>query len=217
MNVIEVYGTRRSGHHGIIGWLKHNFDAKYGKKKVFYLNDLTNNHGLQGVALDIKIEEIRNNGAEYLFVSYEDEFTSTTRIEGPTKKIVVIRDIINNAASRYKAHPHGAMEIKDRYVNIWKEHAVFPAKIRFEDFIANKEVRDSFSLSLGVENIDVTDDMIYCSNNGSSFVSKTKDTIENYLTRYKMVEIPESKLQLINTPDINQLRFQLGYISDITQ
>lgn len=211
MKIIEVYGTRRSGHHGIIAWMKWNFDAKYGKAKVGYLNDLTNNHGLRGDALYGKINEFKQNDTEVLFVSYEDEYTSMTRVEGSTTKFVVLRDILNNAASRYKAHPKGAMMITEKYVDIWKEHAAFPKLIKYEDFLMHKEIRDEFSLSLGVENIDVTNDMHYCSNIGSSFIGKNVDSIDNYLNRYKMIDLPESVINLIQTEEIRQVRLSLGY------
>lgn len=212
MKVIEVYGTRRSGHHGIIGWMKWNFDNQYGKENVAYLNDLTNNHGLRGEALASKVNDFYQNGTKYLFVSYEDEYTSMTRIVGyETTKFVVLRDIINNAASRYKAHPKGAMMITQRYVDIWKEHARFPMKIKYEDFLTNKTARDEFSRQLGVENIDNTDDIHYCSNIGSSFVGRIKDTTENYLSRYKMIDLPETALDLIQTKEVTDIRLALGY------
>lgn len=213
MEVIEVYGTRRSGHHGIIGWMKHNFDNAYGKENVHYLNDLTNNHGLRGDGLINKVKDIEQSGAKFLFVSYEDEFTSVTRLpEYSTTKFVVIRDILNNAASRYKAHPRGAMLISEKYVNIWKEHGNFHRLIRYEDFLMNKEERDSFSKSFGVDNIDVTDDLTYCSNIGSSFIGRQIDTNDNYLNRYSMIELPKDKIDLITTDEVNEVRRKLRYI-----
>lgn len=212
MQVIEFYGTRRSGHHAIIGWLKFNFDAKYGKDKVAYLNDLMNNHSLRGDALQHRIYEIERSGAEYLFVSYEDELTTVTRLPNyKTKKYVILRDIKNNVASRYKAHPKGAMLVSEKYVEIWKEHARFPDKIRYEDFLTSKPIRDAFSLKVGAENIDVTDDVNYCSNIGSSFVGRTKDTTDNYLNRFSMIELPEYIHQLIGTEEIKQIRKSLNY------
>lgn len=212
MEVIEFYGTRRSGHHAIIGWLKFNFDAKYGKEKVFYLNDLMNNHSLRGDALLQKVGEIERAGAEYLFVSYEDELTTVTRLPNyPTTKYVIVRDIKNNVASRYKAHPRGAMLVDEKFINIWKNHSQFPDKIRYEDFLSNKPVRDAFCQKLGVENLDITNDVNYCSNIGSSFVGRTKDTTENYLNRFSMIELPEHIHQLIDTEEIKQIRRNLNY------
>jgi hypothetical protein len=212
MQIIEIYGMRRSGHHAIIGWLKFNLDNHYGKEKVHYINDLINNCSYKGESLMHKVNEYKNTGAEILLVSYEDELTSVSRIEGyETKKFVIVRDIKNLSASRYKASKHGAMRIDQKFVDTWTEHTNFPNKIRFEDFLLDKNVRDNFSLRFGVENIDITDDVKYCSNIGSSFVGRVKDETENYLNRFQMIEIPEHLLQFITTPEVESVRKKMNY------
>jgi hypothetical protein len=213
MQIIEIYGMRRSGHHAIIGWLKFNLDNHYGKEKVHYINDLINNCSYKGESLMHKVNEYKNTGAEILLVSYEDELTSVSRIEGyETKKFVIVRDIKNLSASRYKASKHGAMRIDQKFVDTWTEHTNFPNKIRFEDFLLDKNVRDNFSLRFGVENIDITDDVKYCSNIGSSFVGRVKDETENYLNRFQMIEIPEHLLQFITTQEVESVRKKMNYL-----
>ena len=213
MQIIEVYGMRRSGHHAIIGWLKFNLDNHYGKEKVHYINDLINNCSYRGETLMHKVNEYKDTGAKVLLVSYEDELTSVSRIEGyNTTKFVIVRDIKNLSASRYKASKHGAMRIDQKFVDTWTEHTNFHNKIRFEDFLLDKNVRDNVSLRFGVENIDVTDDVKYCSNIGSSFVGRVKDEPENYLNRFQMIEIPEHLLQFITTQEVESVRKKMNYL-----
>lgn len=213
MQIIEIYGMRRSGHHAIIGWLKFNLDNHYGKEKVHYINDLINNCSYRGEFLMHRVNEYKDSGAEVLLVSYEDELTSVSRIERyETKKFVIVRDIKNLSASRYKASKHGAMRIDQKFVDTWTEHTNFPNKIRFEDFLLDKNVRDNVSLRFGVKNIDITDDVKYCSNIGSSFVGRVKDENENYLNRFQMIEIPEHLLQFITTPEVESVRKKMNYL-----
>lgn len=214
MQIIEIYGMRRSGHHAIIGWIKFNLDNHYGKDKVHYINDLINNCSYRGEFLMHKVNEFKNSGAEVLLVSYEDELTSVSRIEGyNTKKFVIVRDIKNLSASRYKASKHGAMRIDQKFVDTWTEHTNFPNKIKYEDFLLNKSIRDSVSINeFGVQNIDITNDVKYCSNIGSSFVGRVMDEPENYLSRYKMIEIPEHLMQFITTPEVEFTRQKMGYL-----
>jgi hypothetical protein len=104
------------------------------------------------------------------------------------------------------------MRIDQKFVDTWTEHTNFHNKIRFEDFLLDKNVRDNVSLRFGVENIDVTDDVKYCSNIGSSFVGRVKDEPENYLNRFQMIEIPEHLLQFITTPEVESVRKKMNYL-----
>lgn len=213
MNILEVYGMRRSGHHAFIGWLKHNFDAKFGRQNVHYINDLYNNHSVKGETLEAKVRELELIPTnKLLIVSYEDVFTNESRLQGyATLKISFVRDIFNNAASRYKASKHGAMRIDEVFVNRWIDQANFEFKFKYEDFLQNKEARDKLCEIFDIPNVDVLNDVNYCSNIGSSFVGRTKDTIENYLNRYNMVELPENIITLITSEKVQEVRKRLGY------
>lgn len=213
MNILEVYGMRRSGHHAFIGWLKHNYDAKYGKPNVHYINDLYNNCSYRGESLEAKVKELASVPTnQLLIVSYEDVFTKETRLEGyTTLKIAFVRDILNVAASRYKASKHGAMRIDDAFVSKWIDQANFPFIFKYEDFLQNKPARDKLCEIFDIPNVDILDDVNYCSNIGSSFVGRTKDTIENYLNRYKMIELPENIITLITSDEVQAVRKRLGY------
>lgn len=219
MNILEVYGMRRSGHHAFIGWLKHNFDAKYGKSNVHYINDLYNNCSYRGETLEAKVQELASVPTnKLLIVSYEDVYTSESRLEGyTTLKIAFIRDIINTAASRYKASKHGAMRIDEAFVNKWIDQANFQFIFKYEDFIQNKPERNRLCEIFDIPNVDILDDVNYCSNIGSSFVGRTKDSVENYLNRYKMVELPENIISLITSEKVQEVRERLGYNIDYFQ
>lgn len=214
MEILEVYGMRRSGHHAFIGWLKHNFDAKYGRQNVHYINDLYNNHSVKGDVLDWKVQELAAVPTNVLLiVSYEDVLTTESRLEKyERKKIVFIRDIINVAASRYKASRHGAMLINDKFIERWIEQANFPFKFKYEDFLQNLEARNSLCAHFDMQNLDILNDVNYCSNIGSSFIGRQHDTIENYLTRYKMIELPENVISLISSEQVQDVRRKLGYL-----
>ena len=49
------------------------------------------------------------------------------------------------------------------------------------------------------------------SNIGSSFIGRKHDTIENYLNRYQMVELPENIVTLITSEEVQEVREKLGY------
>ena len=205
---------RRSGHHAFIGWLKHNFDAKYGKQNVHYINDLYNNHSVKGDLLEYKVQELASVPTNVLLiVSYEDVFTSESRLENYRReKLVLVRDIINVSASRYKASKHGAMRIDEKFIDRWIEHANFNFKFKYEDFIQNVDARNSLCAHFDIQNIDILNDVNYCSNIGSSFIGRHHDTVENYLNRYKMIELPENLLALITSERVQDVRRKLGYL-----
>ena len=214
MHILKVYGMRRSGHHAFIGWLKHNFDAKYGKQNIHYINDLYNNHSVKGDVLDWKVKELSAVPTNVLLiVSYEDVFTTESRLEQyNTTKIVLLRDIINVAASRYKASKHGAMRIDDLFIKRWIDQANYPFKFKYEDFIQNKEARDLLCAHFEMQNVDILNDVHYCSNIGSSFIGRQHDSVENYLTRYKMIELPENLQALISSEEVQAVRKNVGYL-----
>ena len=136
MNIIEIYGMRRSGNHAIISWLKHNFDKKYGKEKVIYINDIMNNHSVKNELFNQRIEQILSTDTQLLILSYEDVPCEITRLDASfkTTKFAVVRDIINLSASRYKANTGVGMRIDEKFVERWKGHATYPLIIKYEDF-----------------------------------------------------------------------------------
>ena len=214
MEFIEVYSMRRSGHHACIGWMKMNFDHAYGKEKCHYINDIMNNFSVKNELLDQKLNELIATDPKVIIVSYEDVNFNVSRIDDkyPTTKVVVLRDIHNLSASRYKANQGVGMRINELFVERWLSQANHHNIFKYEDFLLSKENRDVFMRQFGVENIDITNDVKYCSNIGSSFVGRQLDTIENYLNRHKMVDLPQELIDYISVPQVQEIRKRLGYI-----
>lgn len=214
MEFIEVYSMRRSGHHACIGWMKMNFDNAYGKEKCHYINDIMNNFSVKNELLDQKLNELIATDPKVIIVSYEDVNFNVSRIDDkyPTTKVVVLRDIHNLSASRYKANQGVGMRINELFVERWLSQANHNNIFKYEDFLLSKENRDAFMGQFGVENIDITNDVKYCSNIGSSFVGRQLDTIENYLNRHKMVDLPQELIEYISVTQVQEVRKRLGYI-----
>lgn len=214
MQFIEVYSMRRSGHHACIGWMKMNFDNAYGKEKCHYINDIMNNFSVKNELLDQKLNELIATDPKVIIVSYEDVNFNVSRIDDkyPTTKVVVLRDIHNLSASRYKANQGVGMRINELFVERWLSQANHNNIFKYEDFLLSKENRDAFMGQFSVENIDITNDVKYCSNIGSSFVGRQLDTIENYLNRHKMVDLPQELIDYISVPQVQEIRKRLGYI-----
>jgi hypothetical protein len=205
---------RRSGHHACIGWMKMNFDNAYGKEKCHYINDIMNNFSVKNELLDQKLNELIATDPKVIIVSYEDVNFNVSRIDDkyPTTKVVVLRDIHNLSASRYKANQGVGMRINELFVERWLSQANHNNIFKYEDFLLSKENRDAFMGQFSVENIDITNDVKYCSNIGSSFVGRQLDTIENYLNRHKMVDLPQELIDYISVPQVQEIRKRLGYI-----
>ena len=210
---IEIYGMRRTGNHAIIGWLKQNFDNKYGATNVVFLNDVVNNHSLKGDAFNIRINELIEKNTNVVIISYEDEVVEFSRLDSNIDriKISLLRDIFNLSASRYKANTGSAMRIDEKFVERWINHATHNFLFKYEDFLLSKEERDRLCMKLDIDNLDITNNVHYCNNIGSSFVNKKLDTFENYLTRYKMVDFPNNIILIITTKEIMEIRNKMGY------
>ena len=222
MQFIEIYGLRRSGHHAIISWLIKNLEEQYGLDKVYYINDASNSRFASGENLNKHLlYQIWKCQPEIIILSYEDVPTEVSRLEDRIErtKIVVVRDILNNAASRYQRaliakttlFPNCHMKIDESIIDIWMNHAKHPDIFKYEDFLLNKGKRDELSIKFGAANLDYTDKVNDYAN-GSSFVGIQLDKKENYLKRHEMVDLPERILNLVKQPIVQNLRTQLNYI-----
>ena len=222
MQFIEIYGLRRSGHHAVISWLIKNFEEEFGLDKVYYINDASNSRFASGENLNKHLlYQIWKCSPKLIILSYEDVPTTFSRLEERIErtKIVVVRDILNNAASRYQraltagtlGNANCHMKIDENIVNMWVENAKHPDVFKYEDFLFTKSKRDELSVKFGAANLDFTEKVNDYAN-GSSFVGMQLDKKENYLKRHEMVELPERILELINNPDVISQRKLLKYI-----
>jgi hypothetical protein len=222
MQFVEIYGLRRSGHHAVISWLIKNFEEEFGLDKVYYINDASNSRFASGENLNKHLlYQIWKCHPKIIILSYEDVPTTVSRLEDRIErtKIVVVRDILNNAASRYqRALTAGTvgnynchMKIDETLINMWLEHASHPDIFKYEDFLLTKSKRDELSVKFGAANLDYTQKVNDYAN-GSSFVGIKLDEKQNYLNRHQMVQLPENVLELINRSNVINQRKELKYI-----
>jgi hypothetical protein len=222
MQFIEIYGLRRSGHHAVISWLIKNLEEEYGLDKVYYINDASNSRFASGENLNKHLlYQIWKCQPKIIILSYEDVPTEVSRLEDRIErtKIVVVRDILNNAASRYQRaliakttlFPNCHMKIDESIMDIWLNHAKHRNMFKYEDFLFDKHKRDLLSIKFGAANLDYTDKVNDYAN-GSSFVGIQLDKKENYIKRHEMVQLPERVLNLINQESIVNQRKSIGYI-----
>lgn len=232
MNRFAFYGLRRSGNHAILEWLIQNMGGSGSRKVIFnrrliavnsaaYINEINSYGNKKEMNLHY---ETANKNYENLLVSYED--TSIDYSVSLTKeydKIVIVRDIENLFASRFKKgqsykQPYnlGDMRIDEITVDLWKNHVEAGLNknailIQFEKWVDSKEYRDHISKILGFYNYDKIDTITEFGE-GSSFSGQRIPTAEELKTRASQVELPEKVKDRISQEDILELRKKLGYI-----
>ena len=227
------YGLRRSGNHAILEWLIQNMGGSGERKVVFwrrlmavklaaYINEANTYPSLEVLQ---EHHRIANTIFEKLIVSYEDvNLDYVLPVTTGYKNIVIIRDIPNLFASRYKKSigyeqpwDFGAMRIDEHSVDIWKNHALTGLNgdailIQFEKWLDSKEYRDKIAALFGCDNYDITDTITEFGE-GSSFSGQNVPTAEDLKNRSNQIELPEEVQQRIEQEDIIELRKRLGYIS----
>lgn len=222
MQFIEVYGQRRSGHHAVISWLIKNFEQHLGYDKVYYINDVLHSRFASGENLNKHlVYQMWKSAPEVIILSYEDAPTTVSRLEDriDRTKIVVVRDIVNTAASRHqraitagtlhRADCH--MKMTQEFADIWIEHATHPNIFKYENFLFSKPERDALSRKYNTPNYDITG-VVNEYGNGSSFVGQSVDDKKKYLKRHEMVQLPEDVIGLLNQPKVLAIRKLLKYI-----
>jgi len=233
LNRFAFYGLRRSGNHAILEWLLQNMGGSGNREMVknrrimqvnnaAYINEANSYANKEELKRDISNSE---KNYEKLTVSYEDAPVDFSLFTEGYKKIVIVRDIENLFASRFKRGQKyknnintSDMRIDQFAVDLWKNHINAGLNgdailIQFEKWVDSKEYRDKLAAQLNTVNYDITDTMTVFGN-GSSFSGKIKPTAEELKSRAKMVDLPEAVKNRIAQPDIVELRKKLGYIKD---
>lgn len=227
MRVIPFYGLRRSGNHAILEWILHSISDEYDRsvtyndkknavvetKSAAYLNDC--GRWKSHVDLIYSTLVLNAKGIKTTIVGYEEAPIGYNLVPYTDKKIIILRDIENLAASRLKSNSSD-MLVNEQFVDLWIEYAtVFGHEryhcIKFEDWLTSKEHRDCFASELGFENKDKTD-FVSEFGSGSSFVGKKRDSNENLLNRSKDFIIPDDTLEMLRIDKVIELRKKLGYI-----
>ncbi len=205
MKIIQIYGLRRSGTHAIVSWLKHNFSNRPHENRVCFLNDVVEMRD----RFTSSYEWSKKN-CDVLINTYEDSSINLNLIFENSKKIVLIRDIFNLVASRIKRGTDD-MKVDENFISLWLEHSFSENLFKYEDFLLSREKRDDLCKSIEVENLDYTEGVLP-NGLGSSFVGVKLDSKENYLNRYKMVELPDKIIRLLSDDRVVEARKRLGYL-----
>lgn len=205
MKIIQIYGLRRSGTHAIVSWLKHNFSSRPQENRVCFLNDVVEMRDRFTPSY-----EWSQKNCDVLINTYEDSSINLDLISEKSKKIVLLRDIYNLAASRIKRGTDD-MKVDENFISLWLEHSFSENLFKYEDFLLSREKRDDLCKSIEVENLDYTEGVLP-NGLGSSFVGVKLDSKENYLNRYKMVELPDKIIRLLSDDRVVEARKRLGYL-----
>jgi len=228
-----IYGLRRSGNHAILEWMIKNFNQKDERHIIkhrlitsgnsCYLNAINEYIKTRNFHIDFNFAKITYKN---LLVSYEDvPETYVSKYTRGFNKIVILRDILNVVASRYKrimdsdpeSNIYKLMKIDENLFKCWISHASAFKKnasiIKFEDWISSKEQRDEIAKSVGCKNIDCISTIPF-HGGGSSFSKMEKmPSSKDLLNRSDQVKLPNKILERINKSDILNLRKEHGYVN----
>jgi len=207
LKIIEIYATRRSGHHALISWIianitnqTHNFNKHLNSVERFnnliHINDaLFNKQIAKKTFIDNK------NTTPIFLLNYEENDISESIVENETtEKVIFIRDFLNVMASKIAApnmqSMYGGLEdeniIKEN-IFTWKRLAKHfintdTHKIKYEDLISNDVYRNDFLLNLtGIED---SYDPLNLKGTNSSFTNNYDPSELN--SRYKKVNFSEN-------------------------
>ena len=232
MSYHAIYGLRRSGNHAILEWMIKNFSQKDQRHVIkhrlitsgnsCYLNAINEYIQSRDLFIDYNFAKITYKN---LLISYEDiPETMNTEYTLGFNKIVILRDILNVIASRYKrmidldpkSLDYRLMKIDENLFNCWKSHASAFKKnvliIKFEDWLSSKEQRDKIANSLGCKNIDCVSTIPF-HGGGSSFSKMEKiPSAKDLQSRSEQVQLPSEILERIQKSDISNLRKEHGYM-----
>lgn len=236
-----IYGVRRSGNHAITEWLLHCISGGKPRHCIShrlitrvdscYLNAVNECKSSKELKIDVDFctQTFRNT-----FITYEDVPLGFDSVGLSCEfKVVIIRDIFNVAASRYrrlctqgiswKTKGH-YMSIDDGFFNLWINHALAAAEVNhnsgyilisFDHWLSSKEYRDSAAFKLRLKNLDCTSTVSH-HGGGSSFpglhpLPKSRDL----KTRVSQVKFPEEIQKRLLADDISFLRRKLGFTATL--
>lgn len=149
----------------------------------------------------------------------EHSYNNCFNDEKDITNIIILRDPFNTFASRFKYENSDLFtKVDEFHVNLWIEYAeealnitnYFDNKliILYNEWLTNKNYRDDISKKLGIYNYDNIYDVSKCGN-GSSFIGQNLDTVDNYLNRYKIIDLPQDIKNLLNTDKILDLTHKI--------
>ncbi|MDA9761681.1 hypothetical protein N9C84_01250 [Desulfobacterales bacterium] len=230
---VSVYGLRRSGNHAVIGWMAQNIGQSNDLKQVIdkvplfsageccYINSVTE--------FPRHFETIFNFATiayPNVIITHEDCFSSfEVDCTKNLSKVIIVRDILNVVASRYKAlvssgksdfiESGNLLSISEQIFEIWLDHASPPSGnkiiIQFEHWVKYQKYRTQICNLLRCQDMNPIN-TITSHGGGSSFSKMERiPTHEELISRWEMVDLPEKFLKRIQASDIQEARRRLGY------
>lgn len=198
-SLIHIYTLCRSGNHCIIYWFlnncggithkRDNYLYQNPKLGLYYYNNC--NH----------LKHKFTNNYKIMVRSYED--MNDAPINNNFTTVIIIRDILNTVASRYKKYNpklglnHTYLENIDDIIKVWKRLAKKIINknvigILYNKWLTDSKYRDIISSKLGKHNQYDNIDYVPNIGHGSSFCGvKLENDRIRYLERYKMVNLPK--------------------------
>jgi len=227
MEIIEIYATRRSGHHAFISWIitnitnqTHDFNKHLNSVEKF--NNLIHiNDALFNKEIAKKTFTDNKNTTPTFLLNYEENDISESIVENEkTKKVIFVRDFLNVMASKIAApnmqSMYGRLEdentIKEN-IFTWKrlaKHFISTDlhKIKYEDLISDSDYRNNFLLNL--IGVDDNYDPLNLKGTNSSFINNYDPSELN--NRYKKVNFSEKfKRICVEDEELNFLINELNY------
>lgn len=207
---------RRSGNHAIIEWLIHSLSGGEDRfvlekntliirGKVGFINDCANRD------LEPYMKKYSAMNMKYVIVNYEDVKTDLSVWETVSQPIVIVRDVINVVASRFKRN-WSIMKCDDLFFDTWVENANHPNVLKYESWLEDVNYRNDFiNTNFGIKNLDFTS-YVPEFGHGSSFVGGNLDSVDNLLSRYNQVDLPFEISKNFERDDVISSRKKLGYI-----
>lgn len=208
---------KRSGNHIIIDWILSNLlntlDEKIyidNEKVSFTSNSLAFINNCTFSCQRKLIKAIARPKPKILIISYED--LPPFNIIPNAIPIIIIRNLENLVSSRIKSNANSLnirKPIDELFFKTWETHAKSDfKKIHYDKWLIDEVYRKEllFNLFSSSKIIDIPTHVPKCGG-GSSFTGENLDSIANLLSRYKLVNIDSSTINMMNYYGSRNLNF----------
>ena len=237
-NTVNFYALRRSGQHAIIFWFLKKFELHLeptshqsdhfcspDRVSVHFYNDQpiwpadynkTNNH-YNNIAFK---ENLSFKNSTFITRNFEDKCLHPRLVDG--KNIIIVRDILNLVASRWKMVQQAIDQQPYLYtqesatnlllkfitktvpkiIHIWKKHVIYlnspdpkNVAISYNEWVSSLEYRNQICNILNIpKEVDIINQVPH-HGRGSSFIRYKLDKPSNYLSRYTQVNFPKKIIE----------------------
>jgi hypothetical protein len=241
MNIIEVFGLSRSGHHAVINWIIKNLCGLESEMKwkldllngsgVIYINEANLDTEVTFKYIEEHLKEIKylvlsyeNTSIDYTILNRKNIYHSPTCVDLPlfekvnkVHRVIVLRDFYNNLASRIEANNREKVKFRDGTIFQWDID---------ENYINLWKEHAKGYLYLENRHIKF-EDWLYKDELRKKFLSKNfgidekyDNNVEgthssfgdnNYLNRVDRVEIPDNIKKIISND--SELHYLMGKLN----